>query len=550
MTRSIPLALLAALGWSAIEAQSGTVLAEQKISALAGGFGGVLHHDDYFGQALASLGDLDGDGQEDLAVAATGFETGLQSVWILFLGPDGRVLRETEIRRATPFSYSIALASVGDLDGDGLAELAVSSLDNLGVDPDYAAVDILFLRPSGKVRAVQTILPTDPVFVPPIRGTYFDSFGSALAGLGDVDGDGVGDLVVGAPYDNAGAGNGNGALWIVRLARDGRPRSAQKISEVHGGGTGLLDTHGLGYSVASLGDLDGDGNVDLLVSDGAALHAFLLVLFLDQDENVRDVRKLAQQEFGLVASSGGRSFDFGFGLGLATLGDLDGDGTLEVAVGAPEWTPDLSGRPDQTPRQGAVVVGSLRPDGSLARSVLIARARGGFGGVLPDATSFAYSLAPLAGASGAPRLAVGAYRDADGAEEAGAVWLLALDADAVRNGSGANPLTLSTPGEPIVGQPWKLVLDCSAHGPGLAEVAGFTAPLAGQRSVAGELLVDVLGSARVFQLVAAHAGAESAFVLPVPLDLGLVGRAVYVQGLCSGAPRPQLSNALDLLVRR
>src|SRR5687767_2787704 len=80
-------------------AQAGTVQAEQKISATAGGFGGDLDLGDYFGSSVAALGDLDGNGIEDLAVGATLDDDGVPgsqngAVWILFLNADGTVASE------------------------------------------------------------------------------------------------------------------------------------------------------------------------------------------------------------------------------------------------------------------------------------------------------------------------------------------------------------------------------------------------------------------------------------------------------------------------
>ena len=133
------------------------------------------------------------------------------AVWILFLGRDSRVLRHTKIPLTHGGSYRHSLARLGDLDGDGVTELAEGVTANAAITPDFAAVEIFFLRPDGSVKATQEILPTDPPFVPRIRGVYLGYFAAALAGLGDVDGDGVGDLAIGAPYDNDGVGTYNGA---------------------------------------------------------------------------------------------------------------------------------------------------------------------------------------------------------------------------------------------------------------------------------------------------------------------------------------------------
>jgi hypothetical protein len=537
---SLPTLLAALLVVSrAIDAQVGTVLEERKISNLEGGFPGQLGHDEYFGTSAAALGDLNGDGTGDLAVSD--YADG-GSVWILLLDRSGRVIGHNRVT-GVGGQYSHGLASPGDLDGDGLAELAVS-INVRTRTTTTIAVDVLFLRPDGSVRRSQRIEPTDPVFLPRIRSKLFDYFGYGLAGLGDADRDGVGDLVIGAPSDEDGPGPFNGSLWIVYLERDGRPKKAHKISERFGGGEGLLHTRQLGTSIAPLGDLDGDGNLDLVVGEPTSYFvqpgSDILVLFLDEDQKLREVRKIFQQECGLPP--GGSAF----GQALAVLGDLDGDGAIEIAVGAPNWKADGAVLP-----QGAILVGSLRRDGSLARSVLISGERGGFGRELEESTSFGYSLAALGDldGDGGPDLVVGAYTDEDGADEAGAVWIVDLDASAVRNGTGVNPSALRQAAEPSVGHYWKLALDCSGHGPGLAYVAGFAAPDPGQLTPAGELLVDI-ASPRLFRQVAPQAGTTASFLAPIPRNVSLIGRAMYVQGLCSGAPGLQLSNALDVIIGR
>ena len=70
----------------------GTVKSHQKISDTEGGFTGVLNDDDCFGSLAAGLGDLDGDGAQDLAASAADDDDGGTSrgaVWVLFLNTDG-----------------------------------------------------------------------------------------------------------------------------------------------------------------------------------------------------------------------------------------------------------------------------------------------------------------------------------------------------------------------------------------------------------------------------------------------------------------------------
>jgi hypothetical protein len=348
-------------------AQIGTVQSEQKISETAGGFGGVLDPGDIFGLSASSLGDLDGDGIGDLAVGNWGDDDGgvnQGAVWILFLNWDGTVSSEQKISE-----------TVGGFGG--------------------------VLDPS-------------------------DLFGVSVSSLGDLDGDLIGDLAVGANRDDDG-GTDQGAVWILFLNTDGTVKSAQKISETVGGFGGILDPFDFfGNSVSSLGDLNGDGIGDLAVGahaddDGGIDQGAVWILFLDSDGTVSSEQKISET----VGGFGGvlDPVDL-FGLSGSSLGDLDGDGIGDLAVGAPD---DDDGGTDQ----GAVWILFLNVDGTVKSEQKISETVGGFGGVLDPDDTFGgpmSSLSDLDG-DGIGDLAVAAARDDDGGTDQGAVWILFLNAD-------------------------------------------------------------------------------------------------------------------------
>ncbi len=327
--------------WILFLQADGTVKSHREISAGKGGFGGTLTDGDLFGSALAALGDLDGDGDVDLAAGAPG--DGHGCVWILYLEPDGTVEGQSRIFRAMSlFGFGSALAPLGDLDDDGTCDLAVGAPGTgSGFGNTSGEVWVLFLEPDGTLADSQRINSSEGGFV----GTLVqgDVFGASLAALGDLDGDGVGDLAVGAPFFNP-FDDDEGAVWVLYLNPDGTVHANHRISAAEGGFAGELDFDDrFGSALAALGDLDGDGIVDLAVGapsddDGAApdqleiQRGAMWLLFLNADGRVGSHAKISATEGGLGAGRLDR-WD-GFGSAAALLGDLDGDGIRDLAVGA------------------------------------------------------------------------------------------------------------------------------------------------------------------------------------------------------------------------
>jgi hypothetical protein len=218
--------------WILFMTKDGLVDGYEKISDTEGAFAGKLENGDGFGSSVASIGDVDGDGVNDLAVGA-------------------------------PFD--------DDGDGDGI---------------DVGAVWILFMNANGRVKGERLISKKDDVIGSKLEQR--DYFGWDVAGVGDLDGDGISDLAVAAPGDDDGSGQDRGAFYLLFLDSDGLPKREHKVSDTVGGFNGNLDpANRFGSSVAALGDLDGDGVTELAVGapgddDGAGLDSGATwILFLE-----------------------------------------------------------------------------------------------------------------------------------------------------------------------------------------------------------------------------------------------------------------------------
>jgi hypothetical protein len=333
--------------WILFMDTDGRVDTQQKIADGAGNFNGNLDNGDRFGSAVASPDDLNVDGVTDLATGAPGDDDGgtdRGAVWILFLNADGRVRLHQKISdTAGGFGgnlkdgdeFGSSVASIGDLDGDGVTDLAVGAPYTNDGGTDRGAVWILFLDRDGKVKAQQKIADGAGGFKGDLKNG--DQFGNAVTGLGDLDGDGITDLAVGADLSDIG-GTDRGAVWILFMDRDGRVKSQQKIADGAGGFKGdLNDGDEFGSAVAGLGDLDGDGAIDLAVganrSDiGGTDKGALWILSLDNDGKVKAQQKIAD---GAGGFKGDLNDGDEFGSAVADIGNLDDKNLPDMAVGAP-----------------------------------------------------------------------------------------------------------------------------------------------------------------------------------------------------------------------
>ena len=226
--------------WILVMKADRTVHSAHKISATAGGFVGPLAEGDQFGKCVAGIGDLDGDGVEDVAVGAA--RAG--DVWLLFLNADGTVKGETKIHNDDgDFGYS--LAPVGDFDADGVTELAVGN--------GFGEVYLYFLQSDGVPKRSQLYRS---------NGGFY---GIGMSTIGDFDGDGIVDLAVGNT-DSTGFSRDEGYVHLSFMDASGFQKDSVTLKDGSPNlGLGLPAYPNWGRDIALLDDLDGNGVRDIAV---------------------------------------------------------------------------------------------------------------------------------------------------------------------------------------------------------------------------------------------------------------------------------------------
>jgi hypothetical protein len=345
---------------------------DSTLSVFSGANGQLLytiyatHAGDFLDASALVLPDVDGDGHADLVVGAPHVVLNGQrdaGVIYLFSGANGQGLRAIagpgpQLRGR----FGASLALLGDVDGDGRPEVAVGAPGTVtagrpesgsvsivsptrgrilavwrGIDGEQAGTALAAVgdldgdrqpdvaagapraHPSDREEAGRVIYLSgvDAHQLRTLDGQQpGDHLGQALANAGDLDGGGAPDLIVGMPGRRAAATGGTGAILVVA------PASGTPLLQIDG----PAGSHSFGAVVSGGADFNGDGHPDFLAADPRA------------DVEGRSGAGLVQLFSGLdvrlLLTAAGSAFD-GLGSAVAFAGDLNGDGRADVILGAP-----------------------------------------------------------------------------------------------------------------------------------------------------------------------------------------------------------------------
>src|SRR5262245_6554810 len=270
--------------------------------------------DDNFGCSVSLTGDVNGDGYPDVIIGADHNDAGgadAGRAYIYFGGPNADQVADRILTGAAAGDlFGHTVASAGDVNGDGYADVIVGAHQNSAGGSNAGRAYVFYGGPSADNVA-------DLTFTGKAGG---DFLGEAVSGAGDVNGDTYADLIVGARLNDAGGANaGRAYVYYGGPSADNGPDLTL---------TGAVGGDEFGTSVASAGDVNGDGKADVIVgaplNDAGGADAGRAYVFYGgtSPDNVQDLTFT-----GLVAGDA-------LGSSVSGAGDVNRDGKSDLIVGA------------------------------------------------------------------------------------------------------------------------------------------------------------------------------------------------------------------------
>lgn len=281
------------------------------------------------GESVAGLGDVDNDGLGDILVGHplyTNEGSQLGAVYLLSgpaLGSDIAPTAMWYSSRLADAYLGAAVAGVGDVDGDGLADMLMGA-PYMRATESYQGGAFLVVADS-EPSGVMNPLDAEASFY---GDEEYDRLGGEVAGAGDMNGDGLDDVLIAADGVDSDAGNSTGAVYLFLGGASGSLQADEADAIL----VGKTEYQMFGTSLSVVDDLDDDGVDDVLVgepgyydegpSDTGKVYAFSggFSGVIDTDDALFVI------EDATIGDGGGAS---------VAGGDLNGDGLIDIAMGLP-----------------------------------------------------------------------------------------------------------------------------------------------------------------------------------------------------------------------
>ena len=289
-----------------------------------------------FGTSVCTAGDVNGDGYSDLIIGGPLYDNGQNDegkVWVFHGGPAGPGATADWFYESNNLDAHLghSVSTAGDVNGDGFADVIIGAI-NYTIDTAAQGAALVFYGSNEGLGDSFTILQGDQTG---------SRFGSSVSTAGDFNGDGYGDVVVGAEkYD---FGNNEGKISFYKGSESG-------IEENHCEQfTSWKTSARLGCSVRLAGDVNGDGFSDVIAG---ASHV------TNGEESEGQAYVFHGTESGVILgwSYEPDRFNAFFGTSVSGAGDINGDGYSDVIIGAP-------GYENAHPSKGAVYIFYGSPTG-------------------------------------------------------------------------------------------------------------------------------------------------------------------------------------------